>query len=399
MCDNKIITLKGPERVRKRPQVIFGAEDIRGAWQAVRSLLEIYVTEALLGYCKTLSVKQDGETVEISGDDRGLYLGQDTGEDAPWQQIFCEMFPLPAYRPEDGAYSLGLLQSTHHLLYGEEPTLDSVYFPGERGYFELYAAQCVCRSMDVTVCRDGIRSTLHFEKGENIGGITHTPTTDRNGTAFRFVLDPEVFAETVIPAKHFLDAMEDFAVLAPGLSCTYEYAKLQKGFCYPEGSAAYMQRKCASGVPAFAAHIAAKGRERYNRAEYAARVEVAIGYTPKAGGVKCLHNLRALTHGGTHLKALEKSLCDAFNSCYRTRLEGAPVKIRELRRHLCVLLVSRCHPYSTLWENGARTGITNQVIADMTTDAVKPAFENFLYEHKAQFSDLIDRILAERTKK
>lgn len=396
MCDNKIITLKGPERVRKRPQVIFGSEDVQGAWQAVRSLLEIYVTEALLGHCQRLSVKQDGETVEISGDDRGLYLGQDTGEDAPWQQIFCEMYPLPAYRPEEGEYSLGLLQSTHHMLYGDQPTPDSVYYPDERGYFELYTAQCVCKAMDVTVCRAGVRSVLHFEKGENVGGITHIPTTDRNGTAFRLVLDREVFTETVIPARLFLNALETFAILIPGLSCTYENAKLRKHFCYPEGSAGYVQSK--SGVPAYAACLAAKGRERYNRAEYAARVEVAIGYTPNAGGVKCLHNFRELTHGGSHLKALEESLCAAFNSCYRTKLEGAPVKLRELRRHLTVLLVSQCHPYSTLWVNGARTGITNQVIGDMTTDVMKPAFENFVYAHKAQFSDLIDRILAERIK-
>ena len=399
MDNRKIVHLKGPDRIRLRPAVVFGTGDIHGAWEAVRNLLEIFVTEALLGHGKRLSVKQDGAVLEISGEDRGLYLGQDSGDDSPWQRIFCEMYPMPAYRPDEGEYVLGLIGSSHHMLYGDEPTPNSIYFPGDKGYFELYAAQCVSRFMDVTVRRDGVCSTLHFEKGHNMGGITHTATTEGNGTCFRLAMDEDVFTETVIPVQYILAALEEFAILAPGLSCTYENGSVRKSFCYEGGSVEYMQKKCAASAQGvFGNTIAAKGRERYDRAEYEACVEIAIGYTPDAGGVKCLHNFKHLTYGGAHYNALQKALCDAFNSCYRSCLGETPLTFEELTRHLSVLLITRCSPYCSHWENGSRLAIRNRVIADMTKDALVPAFENNLYDHKIVYQELIDKILAERSK-
>ena len=309
MADNRITKLTGPDRIRKRPAVVYLSNDLGGAQHAVRDVLDMFVAEAQLGRCKHLSVKQDGAKLEISGDDRGIYLGQDIGNDTKWQEIFCSMYPLPAYRPDESRCSLGLIDYSHHTLYGEEQAPNSIYFPEDAGYQELYALQCVCEYMEVVVNRDGINSKLYFERGNNIGGIHNEPTSECNGTCFRFALDHEVFTQTVMPATFFFETLRTFAMLSPGLCCTYENTSgLAVDFCYPEGISEYVQHKCSENtVPVYRKKIEAKGKDRYNRAEYEACVDIVIGYTPNAGEVKCFHNFRELTSGGSHWDALQKT--------------------------------------------------------------------------------------------
>lgn len=400
----QITRLKGPDRVRKRPAVLFLSDGVDGAQEAVLNLLHIFVREALLGHCKHIKVKQNGACLEIRGDDRGIYLGQDTGDDTNWKAAFCSMFPFPKYRPDESGYSLEFYDDNHYALYGEELPPEAIYFKGDFCYMELYALQCSCKYMDVLVNRNGVQSKLHFEQGYNIGGISHAPTEEPNGSCFNFELDNEVFSEVTIPESYFLQTLQIFAFHAPGLKCTYENADGKEvSFCYPSGISDYVQSKITEPPhPVYHKHIEAKGRNRYNLAEYKTCVEISVGFTPNAGSLRCFHNFRELTYGGTHRDELQKQLCRALNACYWRYIVGdedrrheKELTWEEIAQHVTAVIISWCPSSCCMWENGSRLSIKNQVIADITHDAMVPEFENYVYQHKEEYRKLVDLILEE----
>lgn len=398
MKNNTIVTLKGPDRVRKRPAVIFLSDGIEGAQNAVRGIMDIFVTEARLGRCKHLNVRQTGGDLVISGDDRGLYLGQDSRDDAVWENIFCRMHVLPAGRPDESNYTLGLWDHAHHTLYGDEPAPNSIYYPEDIGFFDLCAVQYASAYMDVTTIRDGIRSRLQFRQGHPVHPIHHEPTADPSGTCFRFALDPAVFRETVLPASFFTDTLKRFAMLAPGLFCTYYSGETgqQEIFYFPGGSADYAQRHTAAGLPVYSKRIQAKGKDRYDRAQYEACVELVIGYTPSQAEALCLHNFRELSCGGTHYTQVQNQICRALQDCFHSDFSDDPWAFQELSRHLTIILATWCSPYCSAWENGSRLSITNRMITDMAYDAAGKDLRDYVYAHKAQLRPMIDAILKAR---
>ena len=397
MENHKIVILKGPDRIRKRPAVIFGLDDIAGVKNAVTFLLEMFATETQLGHCKTISIKQTGALLEISSDDRGLYLGQDVGDDSVWKNIFCEMFPASAFPPDDGDYTYGLVDPAHHLLYGDKEQEKTIMPPEEPCFLELYALQCASRFMDVMVVRDGLKSTLHFQKGYNVGGIQNEKTSEASGTCFRFEMDKEVFTETVIPNDFFLDILRCYAILCPGLKCTYTNMESHEevGFCYPGGIAQYVGQ--GESVPVYSKEVTAKGKDRYNRAEYEACVQLAMAVVPENGNLLCLHNYRNLTKGGTHCDALKERICHAFLSAFRVEFEGKEEPtFEELQKHLQVVLVSWCSPRCSDWENGTRQSICNRMITDMTYDISNRDLENHVYSNRESYRSIILKILKNR---
>lgn len=387
----QITRLTGAQRIRQRPGVVFGDDNIDGAKRCVLDLLQIFATEAQLGHCKHLQVLQNGEALTISADDRGIFLGHENGDDTVWKNIFDDFFCPPTHAPAEAGYSFPLQASSHHFLYGDPILPEQHLYADDCGCFELYCTQCASRFMEVVSVRSGIQKTLCFDRGRNQGGILTASSDKANGTSFRFALDPEVFTDTVLPAEFFLETLERFAMLLPGFSCSYTNGEICRSFCYLGGIADYVRQTPAD--PVFYNRLQAKGRERYNRGEYEAVVEIALTPAPGRGSTLCLHNFRQLPYGGSHLQALEERLCHAFNLCFHLEKE---LTIPELSRHLSIVLVSHCTPHCTLWENGTRLSIQNRVIADMTHDAAAQALEDFVYQNKAYLQPLVERISAER---
>lgn len=203
----KITILRGPDRVRKRPAVVFGSADGTGAQKAVSMILDLFSIEAQLGYCKYLSVIQDGDALEISGHGRGIYLGDKNR----WHDIFCEIYCAPMTLPEDQR-NLSPLEDPHH---------HALFAPGETEHLELCSVQYVSRYMQVISVREHQQTTLRFEKGYSIGESVCDTADEPDGTTFRFALDPEVFSSTEIPADYLRDILDSLANQVPGLVCEY----------------------------------------------------------------------------------------------------------------------------------------------------------------------------------
>lgn len=182
MMDIKIERITGADRVRLRPAVVFGSDGPEGALCAVKMLLDVLSADP--EFTRLDVTRQEDGSIKISMDGQGLYLGSGQPEDdLLWKERFDEI-------PCSSAYD-------KHV-----PDLSS-YFRKTDVFeeFDLCAVQYASEFMDVTVCRDGLEFRLHFEKGENKGGLRVLPTRQPNGTHIRFRLDDTVFSSTQFPRE------------------------------------------------------------------------------------------------------------------------------------------------------------------------------------------------------
>lgn len=366
-----ITMLRGPERVRKRPAVIFGSDGVDGALSALLMLIDTLVQEGIDGHCTEFSVTQYRDnSLELRDNGRGLYLGAaGQADDTVWKELFCQLYAAPRYG-----------QATQH----------SIFEPAGNGIFadslELCAVQSASEYMQVCVVRDGYKQTLSFRKGEPVGGLDTCPCTDPSGTNIRFRLDTEVFSDIVLPGQAVIEKMQTIALQISGLKATFrqetETGFVQSEYCYPAGIVDYLQENAtALSSPVYTAELAAEGQERYNRPRYAANVKIGIQFTKDAGFIRCDHNSRRLTCGGSH--------CDAAIEKIVQYLEwtlGCTVNQEALKKHLQLVIITNSK--INVWSNGARTGIDNILIRDMTQDTVNENFQYFIKQNAVMIRDL-----------
>lgn len=111
--NDSISQLKGADRVRKRPAVIFGSDGIEGCQHSVFEILSNSIDEAREGYGDKIVITRflDG-SVEIQDFGRGIPVDYNKNEDCyNWELVFCELYAGGKYNTNDGGayeYSLGL---------------------------------------------------------------------------------------------------------------------------------------------------------------------------------------------------------------------------------------------------------------------------------------------------
>ena len=402
----RISILKGPDRVRKRPAVIFSSDDIQGVENAVRPILELFATEAKLGHCKHLTVTQNINEVTIAGDDRGIILG-DGVDDHVWKSIFCEIFAGPRTICEDSSYSFSFPDMSHTALFGEPAFSNDPCIPESIGFLDLCAAQYASSFMNVDVVRDGVRYSLVFKKGCNVGGLQHEPMNRHSGTTFHFSMDPEVFSETIIPESFFINTLTNIAILSPGLTCIYINSGTghKRKFHFPRGIADYLKQttNCAE-TPLFKACIYASGRDRYNRPEYQADLEIAIGFSEYGCSEKYLHNFRTIRHGGLHVNSIQDRVCRIINDCFHDEIwfsascaSNNDITYGELKDHIHIAVTTFCPSRFSLWESGAQQSLVNPMIADMAYDAVSGKFWAYVHNNRRALLPIINTILEKRS--
>ena len=375
---DKIVMLRGPERVRRRPAVIFGSDDVSGAITALKMLLYIFAQEGAKGHSNLLAViqKQDG-SIEIQSNDRGIYLGSpDSSDDTVWKELFCELYAGPLCK--DGVTARCIF---------EGPS-------GEQGEYtdslDMCSVQYVSEYMDVCVIRDGFKQTLRFEKGYNIGGLSRALCDEPTGTYIRFKLDAEVFSEISLPKQQIADTLQALAIQTPGMRMVFRYETPvgleETEFCYPKGIADYLQEQNMDREtsPVYSAELTAEGQDRYNRPRYTATVTTGVCFAQDAGFVKYYHNLKELTYGGTH--------CDGALHNIAQRLEwmlDCKISRENLLKHLQLVIVTNSELSD--WANGARTGLRSAFIRDLTQDTIGDDFHYFVKQNKAFLCDLFNK--------
>ena len=252
---------------------------------------------------------------------------------------------------------------------------------------DICSVQYASEYMDVSVVRDGFKQTLHFEKGHNIGGLSRTFCNEPTETHIRFKPDPEVFSQIALPKHRISDALQTIAVQIPGIKIIFRHETPvgfeETEFCYPKGIVDFLQRQNNNIEPLclYTAELTAEGQERYNKPRYTAGIKIAVRFAKDAGFVKCYHNLKELTCGGTHCDTAIERIGD-----YIGFVLGSKVKEEKLLKHLQLVIATNAE--ITSWVNSTQTAIENILIRDLTQDVIGDAFHHYIKQHAEFLSEL-----------
>lgn len=361
--DTKITILRGPDRVRKRPAVIFGSDDTQGVMTAAQMLLDILAQEAAQGHSDQILLTQypDG-SIMLRDSGRGIFLdGPKDSDDRIWTSLFCELYAGSRYDPSLSSNEEYRLETANNL--------------------ELCAVQYASEYMDVCVNREGFAYKLRFEKGENVGGLSKTPSEEPSGTCIRFKPDPEVFSEINLPSLQLAEKLQALAIQIPGLQTVFRREGIEESrYCYPKGIESYLQERNENGV-IYAEELSAEGQDRYNKPRYKATVKVGLCFEKNAGFIRCYHNGKELSLGGTHLdKLLDRVIR------YLEWMLNCQMDREALLAHLQLVVIT--DSIHTSWANGARTAIDSVFIRDLTQDTVGEDFRYYVKQNQAFLREL-----------
>ena len=382
--NDSISALKGADRVRKRPGVIFGSDGLEGCEHAVFEIMSNAIDEAREGHGSLITVTrfEDG-SIQVEDQGRGCPVDWNEKEQKfNWELVFCELYAGGKYNNEGGdnyEYSLGL------------------------NGLGSCATQYASEFFDATVWRDGFKYTLHFEKGENIGGLKKEPTDrgKKTGSTFRWKPDLEVFTDISIPVEYYLDVMKRQAVVNAGV--TFRFKNQVRGkfettdFQYDNGIADYVAE--LSGEDSLTAPVfwqtERKGRDRADKPEYKVKLSVSFTFSNKVQVVEHYHNSSWLEHGGSPEKAMRSAFVSAIDSYLKqqNKYTKNESKITFPDIQDALVLVSNNFSTQTSYENQTKKAINNKFIQEAMTDFLRAQMEVYFIENPMDAQKIAEQVL------
>lgn len=384
--NESIQALKGADRVRKRPAVIFGSDGIEGCEHAVFEIISNAIDEARAGYGdKVIVTRYKDGSIEVEDFGRGCPVDWNNNEQRyNWELIFCELYAGGKYDADgDYEYSLGL------------------------NGLGLCSTQYSSEWMDVEICRDGFLYNLHFEHGENVGGLKKEATTrKKTGSKIRWKPDDQVFTDVNVPLDWFRDVIKRQAVVNAGLLFVLRDQKQTGGFenyeyVYQNGVSDYVKEIIGSepaltGVQFWQGERI--GRDREDKAEYKVKMQFACCFSNRVKLIEYYHNSSHLEHGGSPEKAVKSafvSQIDAYiKSAGKYLKNESKISFQDVEE--CLVLVSSSFSSQTSYENQTKKAITNKFVAEAMTDFLKHQLEVFFIENPDDAARVAEQVLVNK---
>ena len=385
--NESISSLKGADRVRKRPGVIFGSDGLDGCEHAVFEILSNSIDEAREGHGKTITVTRFlDRSIQVEDAGRGCPVDWNEKEQRyNWELVYCELYAGGKYDNASGdnyEYSLGL------------------------NGLGACATQYASRYMDVTVWRDGQEYTLHFERGEIVGKLEKTPLpknqSRRTGTRTRWLPDLDVFTDIAIPADYFTDVMKRQAVVNEGITFRFrnetEPGKFEETeFLYENGITDYVTELAGEGSltsPVFW-QAEKRGRDRADKTEYKVKLSVACCFSNKVQVIEHYHNSSWLEHGGSPEKATKSAFVSAIDKYLRdqNKYQKNESKITWADIEDCLVLVSNNFSTQTSYENQTKKAITNKFVQEAMTEFLRTNLEIYFIENHFDAEKIAEQVL------
>ena len=382
--NESISQLKGEDRVRKRPAVIFGSDGLEGCEHAMFEILSNSIDEARAGNGSIITLTRYlDKSIECEDFGRGCPVDWNPVEKRwNWELVFCELYAGGKYKNNDGGdyeYSLGL------------------------NGLGSCATQYASEYMDVTVRRDGKKYTLHFEKGRNVGGLGVEPADrKKTGTLIRWKPDLEVFTDIDIPLEHYRETLRRQAVVNAGVTFRLRNevaaGKFEtEDFLYQNGILDYVQELAGEDTLSAPYFIAAerRGRDRADKPEYKVKLSAAFCFSAKVNLIEYYHNSSWLEHGGAPEKAVRSSFVYAVDNYIKKagKYQKNESKISFQDVADCLVLVTNCFSTQTSYENQTKKAITNRFIQEAMAEFFREQLEIYFIEHKAEADRVADQAL------
>ena len=385
--DNESISsLKGADRVRKRPGVIFGSDGLEGCEHAVFEILSNAIDEARGGHGKLITVTRFlDRSVQVEDMGRGCPVDWNEKEGRyNWELVFCELYAGGKYDNENSEnyeFSLGL------------------------NGLGSCATQYASRYMDVTVWREGREYRLHFERGEIAGQLESTELTTnkkRTGTTIRWLPDLEVFTDIAVPLDYYQDVMKRQAVVNAGVTFRLRNetapGKFEtQEFLYENGIADYIRELAGEDSltePVFW-EAERRGRDRADKPEYKVKLSVALCFSNRVALCEHYHNSSFLEHGGSPEKATRSAMVSAIDKYLRdnNKYTKGESKITFPDVQDCLILVSNNFSTQTSYENQTKKAITNKFIQEAMTEFLRSRMEIYFIENKEAAEKIAAQVL------
>ncbi|MBU5625552.1 DNA topoisomerase [Oscillibacter sp. MSJ-2] len=382
--NESISSLKGADRVRKRPGVIFGSDGLEGCEHAVFEILSNSIDEAREGHGRVITVTRYGDhSVEVEDCGRGCPVDWNPKENRyNWELVYCELYAGGKYNNNEGdnyEYSLGL------------------------NGLGACATQYASRYMDVTVWRDGFEYALHFERGQIVGELSRTPLSrKKTGTRHRWLPDLDVFTDIDIPAEFFTDVLKRQAVVNAGITFRFRNevgpGKFETAeFLYENGISDYVAELAGEDgltAPVFW-QAERRGSDRPDKPEYKVKLSVACCFSNKVHIIEHYHNSSWLEHGGSPEKAAKSAFVSAIDAYLKQngKYQKSESKVTWADVEDCLVMVSSNFSTATSYENQTKKAITNKFVQEAMTDFLRSNLEIYFIENRFDAEKIAEQVL------
>ncbi len=383
--NTSISALKGADRVRKRPAVIFGSDGLDGCCHSAFEVISNSIDEAREGYGSLIEVTKhvDG-SITVKDYGRGVPVDYNPVEERyNWELIYCELYAGGKFNNNDEenySFSLGL------------------------NGLGLCSTQYSSEYMDVIIYRDGNKYSLHFEKGENVGGLTTEPlpkSSKLQGTTTKWKPDLDVFTDINIPLDYFKDILKRQAIVNAGLKfiLTDEETTESFEFFYQNGIRDYIVELSVNGLtdPHYL-QTETRGRDREDKPEYKLKFELAFCFNNDVNALEYYHNSSFLEYGGSPDKAVKSAFVSATDAYLKSinayKKDEKKLVFTDIEDSL--ILISNSFSTITSYENQTKKSITNKFIQEAMTDFLKKQLEVYFIENKSEADKIAAQILANK---
>lgn len=382
--NESITSLKGADRVRLRPGVIFGSDGLDGCEHAVFEILSNSIDEAREGFGNKIEVvRYKDHSILVKDYGRGIPVDYNSKEDRfNWELVFCELYAGGKYQNNTGEnyeFSLGL------------------------NGLGTCATQYASEYMDAVIYRDGICHSLHFEKGENVGGLIKEGAEKHpSGTQIKWRPDRDVFTDINIPLTYFQDILKKQAVVNAGL--TFELFDEESGekyiYCYENGIKDYLLELSGADnlTDVHYLQTETKGRDREDKPEYKLKFEAAFCFNNQVNILEYYHNSSFLEYGGSPDKAVKNAFVFAIDKYLKSnnlyKKDEKKITFTDIEDSL--ILVINSFSTVTSYENQTKKSITNKFIQDAMTDYFREQLEIYFIENKMEAEKIAAQVLANK---
>lgn len=384
--NESIVALKGADRVRKRPAVIFGSDGLDGCKHSVFEIISNSIDEAREGHGDKIVVTRFNDlSIEVEDFGRGCPVDFNQNENRyNWELVYCEMYAGGKYSEggEDYEFALGL------------------------NGLGLCSTQYSSEFMDVEIHRDGFKYNLHFEKGENVGGLKKEPYKgSKTGTKTKWKPDIEVFTDINIEREYFTEVLKKQAIVNPKVNFIFRWQNDDgsfetEEFCYENGISDYLNEIAGEN------HLTSfqywegerKGRDREDKPEYKVKLSVAFTFSNKVKLLEYYHNSSFLEHGGSPEKAVNRAFLSAIDGYLKAGNKynkgEKPVKWEDIAE--CLVLISSSFSTMTSYANQTKKAITNVFIKDAMTEFLKHNLEVYFIENPDEAQRIAEQVMVNK---
>lgn len=381
--NDSITMLKGADKVRKRPAVIFGSDGLDGCEHSIFEVISNSIDEARAGFGnKIIITYYRNHDIEVEDFGRGCPVDYNNNEKRfNWELVYCELYAGGKYdaSAESYEYSLGL------------------------NGLGLCATQFASEFMDVEVIRDGCKYNLHFEKGNNVGGLKkETCKTKQTGTKTRWRPDLEVFTDINVSEEYFHDILKRQAVVNPNILFLFRFENEAGGFnetefLYENGITDYAAEIAGGEALTPVQHWTAekKGKDREDKPEYKVKLDVALTFSNKVKLTEYYHNSSFLEHGGSPEDAVKRAFTAQIDSYIKSvngyQKNESKIKFEDVEE--CLILISSSFSTQTSYENQTKKAITNKFIREAMTEFLRHQLEIYFIENPDEAKRISEQIL------